>query len=262
MKKSKSIECNICHLKLQNTNFDRHMETHGKRECKECNQRFDSQEKLDEHKKVHLCCPQCPELGPFHDTANLNRHKREKHLEIPRHRQNCFLKFQNEVKYGPIFTCISCHRCLYENGVIICKEEHMKQFEKVLKEADHQETFERFKKHMYCKFALDKDFSGNGVLYICHNCKNKVNNGHMPAMCFANNLLLESQPKCLSTLSEVESTLIATNIQFQKLFLLPKTRWSAIKDKVINVPIPKETVQNTIRSLPNFPKDYSHFRRP
>ena len=183
MKKSKSIECNICHLILTKKNFDRHMETHGKRECKECNQIFESQEMLDEHKTVHLCCPQCPELGPFqdkanlarhmethrkkchvckqivdsqeeldehktvhlcclecpelgpfHDTATLNRHKREKHLEIPRHRQNCFQKFQNEVKYGPIFTCISCHRCLYENGVILCKDEQMKQFEMVLQQ--------------------------------------------------------------------------------------------------------------------------------
>ena len=66
------------------------------------------------------------------------------------------------------------------------------------------------------KFALDKDFSGKKILYICHDCKNKIAKGRMPAMCFANNLLLESQPKCLSNLSEVESTLIATNIQFQK----------------------------------------------
>ena len=256
MKKSKSIECNICHLILLKKNFDRHMETHGKRDCKECNQTLDSRDELEEHKKVHLCCPECPELGPFqdkdklvrhiethdkrnckecnqtfdsrdelenhkkvhlccpqcpelgafHDKGTLNRHKKDVH-------QNCFHKFQNEVKYGPIFPCISCHRCLYENGVSICQK------------AGHQETFDRFVRHMNRKFALDTDFSGNRSLHICHDCKNKIAKGRMPAMCFANNLLLEHQPKCLRTLSEVESTLIATNIPVSYTHLtLPTNR--------------------------------------
>ena len=74
MRKSKSIKCNICHKILQKKHFDRHMETHGKRDCKECDQTFDSRDELEEHKKVHLCCPECPELGPFPRKAHLARH--------------------------------------------------------------------------------------------------------------------------------------------------------------------------------------------
>ena len=40
-----------------------------------------------------------------------------------------------------------------------------------------------------------------------------------------------------------------------KVFLLPKTRWTALKDRAINVPIPESSVLNTISMLPRTPKE-------
>ena len=56
-------------------------------------------------------------------------------------------------------------------------------------------------------------------------------------------------------LTEVENNLIAQNIIFQKIFLLPKSRMSAVKDKLVNVPIGASDVLNTIKSIPRTPRE-------
>ena len=38
-------------------------------------------------------------------------------------------------------------------------------------------------------------------------------------------------------LTELEGALIAKTILFQKIFQLPKSLWTALKDKIVNVPI-------------------------
>ena len=44
--------------------------------------------------------------------------------------------------------------------------------------------------------------------------------------------------------------LIAKTIIFQKIFHLPRSRWTALKDLVINVPIQDDAINNTIIQLP------------
>ena len=40
-----------------------------------------------------------------------------------------------------------------------------------------------------------------------------------------------------------------------KMFLLPTSRWSAIKDKIVNIPIPSDDVLQTVTSLPRTPTE-------
>ena len=56
-------------------------------------------------------------------------------------------------------------------------------------------------------------------------------------------------------LGEVEAAMIALNIVFQKIYLLPVSRWTGVKDRIVNVPILPETVNQNIQSLPRTPKD-------
>ena len=56
-------------------------------------------------------------------------------------------------------------------------------------------------------------------------------------------------------LSELENNLIALRIMFQKIYYLPKSRWTALKDRVINIPIEKENIINTITQLPRLPTE-------
>merc|ERR1712030_246214 len=56
-------------------------------------------------------------------------------------------------------------------------------------------------------------------------------------------------------LTELEGVLIAKNLIFQKIYKLPKSRWTALTDRIINVPINDEDILNTVESLPRTPKE-------
>ena len=56
-------------------------------------------------------------------------------------------------------------------------------------------------------------------------------------------------------LTELENTMIALNIIFQKVFQLPKLRWPAMKDRTVNIPIFEADVLNTVKSLPRTPNE-------
>ena len=76
----------------------------------------------------------------------------------------------------------------------------------------------------------------------------------MPPECRQNNMQVDPQPEVMK-LTELETSLIARNIQFQKIHYLPKSRWTGTKDKIINVPIPEDSILNTIKSLPRTPNE-------
>ena len=101
--------------------------------------------------------------------------------------------------------------------------------------------------------------SGNnvGCKYICNGCYNKLKSGKLPSSSAMNNLQLHDTDKDLKDqdliMTELEGSLIAPVIVFQKIFQLPRSRWTALTDKIINVPIPTEAINNTIAQLPRTP---------
>ena len=56
-------------------------------------------------------------------------------------------------------------------------------------------------------------------------------------------------------LTELDGALIAKNILFMKIFQLPRSRWSAVKDKIVNVPIEDTSILQTVNSFPRLPSD-------
>ena len=76
----------------------------------------------------------------------------------------------------------------------------------------------------------------------------------IPPMSVANNLKLERQDEN-DQLTELEGSLIAKNLIFLKIYQLPKSRWTALTDRIINVPITNQDIYNTVDSLPRTPKD-------
>ena len=95
--------------------------------------------------------------------------------------------------------------------------------------------------------------------YICNTCIKYLRKNRMPPFCAANHLELHESESMLKSqdlmLTELEGALIARSIIFMKIFLLPKSRWTALKDRAINVPIPESSVLNTISMLPRTPKE-------
>ena len=81
----------------------------------------------------------------------------------------------------------------------------------------------------------------------------------MPPMCVKNGLKLEESDNELREqmleMTELEAALVAKNIIFQKIYQLPKSRWTALKDRLINIPINDDDIVNTIEQLPRTPKN-------
>ena len=75
----------------------------------------------------------------------------------------------------------------------------------------------------------------------------------MPPMSTGNGLKLAETDKQIKDqgleLTELEGALIARNIIFQKIYQLPKSRWTALKDRVINVPINEDSIITKCREL-------------
>ena len=90
-----------------------------------------------------------------------------------------------------------------------------------------------------------------GEYFICHDCNTKLSKGKIPAMSHKNGLSMLSlegmEELCLT---ELENVLIARNILFQKFVQLPKSRWTATKDQIVNIPVFEKDILNTIESFP------------
>ena len=150
--------------------------------------------------------------------------------------------FRDSIKDGRIFECVSCHRTWFKNGV--------KPFNKAFKETIEKD----FKGILNCSIGTIETAVTNGEHHICTTCKCYISKGKVPPMSTKNNLqLMDLSDYEELHLTELENSLIALNIIFQKIFKLPKSRWPAMKDKTVNIPIFQTDVLNTIESLPRTP---------
>ena len=100
---------------------------------------------------------------------------------------------------------------------------------------------------------------GTESCYICLTCLRHLKKRKVPPMSAVNGLQLTESDQIIEEqnlkLTELEAALIAKTIIFQKIYQLPKSRWTALKDRVINVPINDEDIICTLEKMPRTPKD-------
>ena len=134
--------------------------------------------------------------------------------------------FRDSIRDGRIYECVSCHRVWFKNGV----KPFTPEFEDKL-EKDHKGIINAF-------IGRKETTKRNGQYQICTTCRNYVSKGKVPLMSNQNKLQLMDLSNFEELhLTELENSLIALNIIFQKIFKLPKSRWPAMKDKTVNIPI-------------------------
>ena len=95
--------------------------------------------------------------------------------------------------------------------------------------------------------------SVNNCTYLCNSCKNALRDGKIPAMAVANGLQLNHPDR--PRLTELENNIIAHNINFQKMVLLPKSRMAAGKGRMISIPVGPDDIMNTVKQLPRLPTE-------
>ena len=90
-----------------------------------------------------------------------------------------------------------------------------------------------------------------GKYFICHDCKTKIQKGRIPAMSNMNKLqIVDTEGKEELHLTELKNFFFARDIIFQKYLQLPKSSWTATKDRIVNIPIFEEDILETIKNLP------------
>jgi hypothetical protein len=158
--------------------------------------------------------------------------------------QDRLREFKEATKYNAIFICSCCHRRMFHSNVEIITQK--------LKDNINGRKAGHFRDCV--EMDIETPINGKNDCYICKTCIEHMKNQKMPPMSAKNNLKLSKQDASLQ-LTELEGSLIAKNLIFQKIYQLPKSRWTALTDRIINVPINNEDILNTVESLPRTPRE-------
>ena len=155
-------------------------------------------------------------------------------------------KFREKTMYNASFICTSCQTNHFDTNVVELTRE--------LREKISAKKFGLLEECIEAPGKLTQ-FNGRQVEFICKTCKKHLLNRKMPPMSAMNGLQLIPIIDPQLRLSELEGALIAKDLVFQKVYQLPKSRWTALKDKIVNIPIGDDDILNTLEQLPRTPKD-------
>ena len=174
--------------------------------------------------------------------------RQEKHRRVES--ANDRLKeFREVTMYNAIFICTCCHQRMFQSNVCILTD--------ILEQNINNKKPEHIAACI--ERRIPTRINGDKHCYICKTCLRHMQNKKMPPMSTMNCLQLKETDKQIHEqnlqLTELEGALIAKNIIFQKIYQLPKSRWTALTDRVVNVPINEHSIINTLEKMPRTPRD-------
>ena len=154
-----------------------------------------------------------------------------------------YINFKESIQFGLSFNCICCHRRCFKSGGLFLSRDFLT---KVIE--NFSENLEESVGETDIEMMVNK--------FMCLTCKTKMEKGDFPSMSHRNGLELVNLEKHEELqLSELENCLIALNILFQIFYLLPKSRYRGIRDRIVNVPVYEEDVIKTIKTFPRTPDE-------
>jgi hypothetical protein len=172
---------------------------------------------------------------------NTNKNmERKMHKILNTDEKKRYKLFMNAIRDGPTYVCMSCKRLMFQNGVKIV---NLNSINKKFRKDEEREML----------LSLNRKEENNEIaLTLCLNCLTNYKRGKIPAVNVTNGLEIDELKQ---ELTELEECLIARNILFAKIYLLPKSRMAAVTDKVINVPICEANINETISLFPRTPSE-------
>ena len=161
--------------------------------------------------------------------------------------------FRVATLYGPIFTCISCHKRNFHTNV-------QKFNDKIREKVEKKIPLERCIDNLDLTSGPVMKGDNSPKKWICKTCLNSyLLKGKLPPNSVMNGLKIDMTSKERKEngldLTEFEGSLVARNLMFQKIYLMPKTRWAGIKDKQILIPVSDDKIQNFLGQLPRTPTE-------
>ena len=153
-------------------------------------------------------------------------------------------EFHDSIKKGLTFACICCHRLRFGNSVTeVVIEKLYARLEDM-----HEGLFDSC-----ILYPVPAVLFREGKTYVCQTCYGYFKRSKRPPQSVMNGLQIDNTSNW-PNYNDLESTLIAKRILFLKLFKLPKSRWSAAKDKVVNIPIEDNDLAATLEKVIELPR--------
>ena len=161
--------------------------------------------------------------------------------------------FRVDTLYSAIFVCVSCHQRQVQSNVQIFNET-------VRQKIDKKISLEKCIADLKLTSGPVKKGDDGPKQWICKTCLNSyLLKGKLPSFSVMNGLKLhettdERKEKGID-LTEFEGSLVSKKLMFQKIFLLPGSRWAGTMDKQILIPVQTDKIQNLLGQLPRTPTE-------
>ena len=174
--------------------------------------------------------------------------RQQKHREV-KNENDRLRAFREATKYCAVFICTCCQQRMFHSNVQLYTAELRKEIED--KKPGHINAC--------VQREIETRLNDETKIYICKTCIRHMRSQKIPPMSAMNGLQLHETDRMIEAeglkLTELEGALIAKTIIFQKIYQLPKSRWTALKDRLINIPINDDDIVNTLEQMPRTPKD-------
>ena len=174
--------------------------------------------------------------------------------------------FQKATLTGPDFWCVSCQKGFFETQVKPMTEKLLDKIDEKLSRDSwlHDPNvftkvkIEKGSQRVPASYKMSPVYENER--YLCKLCTDSLTiKGRMSHSCVKNNLELHDTDQQLRDqdleCTELEGALCAKSLLFQKIILLVKSRWTGLIDKIVNVPITDEALNDVFTQLPRLPKD-------
>ena len=179
--------------------------------------------------------------------------------------------FRKQVRYGPVYPCITCHQLMFRHQVVEFNEDVKMLLDAKCSDRLADNTISCTPESFFMtiteeKIGSEEDecdlitmVSGGSEnerrCFLCKVCYSHLKKGVLPPKAAANCLKAVDVPEDVKLSSYLEEALLARTLLFMKIFSLKSSLMPAIKDKCVVIPIDCVDVLNTVQSLPRLPSE-------
>ena len=180
-------------------------------------------------------------------------------------------KFRKQVRFGPVYPCITCHQLMYQHQVKLFDTDMVNFIKAKCSDTIVDNSISYIPETFYMTITEEKIDSEEGkcdritmvsggsekerCCFLCKVCFSHLNKGALPPKAAANCLRVVDVPEDVKLRSYLEEALLARTLLFMKIFSLKSSLMPAIKDRCVVIPIDCVDVLNTVQSLPRLPSE-------
>ena len=179
--------------------------------------------------------------------------------------------FRKQVRYGPVYPCITCHQLMFRHQVVEFNEDVKMLLDAKCSDRLADNTISCTPESFFMTITEEKIGSKEDECdlitmvsggsenerrcFLCKVCYSHLKKGVLPPKAAANCLKAVDVPEDVKLSSYLEEALLARTLLFMKIFSLKSSLMPAIKDKCVVIPIDCVDVLNTVQSLPRLPSE-------